>query len=217
MSPPFYFRWFPLCTLGLLALTALALLSELLWGAGEALAWRFFAGAAIAGGLGILGWWILSRSQALGGGEPARPGAPAWLGFPLASLGFLAMVPLLLLAAFPEVRASLDPHSRITARLTGGKLEILFPQPMAGKEVNLQFDDRPIPPAYFREHPEVFRWQDRRAEDKRLLLIEMPSVQERWSFTSPRRLGINAVPDEAQILDRNGLRVPQQWIDLPVP
>ncbi len=198
----------------LLLLAALAGVGmQALWGQDDRLSWAFLGAGAACAAIALASWRYLSRVRL----EPGRPpGILAWIAFPALVFGWLAMLPLLLLAVYPESRAWLDPQSTITARHRQGALEIVFPRSVDDRSINLTFDDTAIPAEYFDRFPDQGEWRDLSApDDSRVLRLDLDALRAAFTFESPRRLGINANRETRQIFYQSGERVSQQWIVLP--
>ena len=187
-----------------------------LWGGVDSLTWVFLIGEIVCGTVGILGWWILSNLINRSPAETGRYGVLPWLAFPMTVFATLLMIPLLILAVYPESRTWLSPKNRITLRQKDEVLEITFPQPTTGTIINIQFDDIPISPRRLKEIPQISQWRDlSNKNDNRVLRLNYTVLQKEFKISNPGRIGINAMPNEDQIFYKSGGRIPQQWIELP--
>ena len=215
-------RFYPRLIVGLLVAAGVYLLLQRLWARSDddvRLSWQFYGAAAACGLVAITGWGLLMRVRPEADIAQGRYGVAAWLGFPLCLFGFLAMIPLLVLAVSSEARERLDPHDRIRAHVDGDRLEIIFPRPTwdgitgaaavgRGKTVNLVLDDVPVPASFFEDYPESHHW----TPDHRRLIVNLRSLKTRLDRPAPEWVSINAIVDAKQILDHARLRIPQQRI-----
>lgn len=203
-----------------LALATAVLLLQLLWSSVDRLSWLFL-GAGIACGLcGLVGWKTIAELRR--GKEPR--GILPWLSFPMTLLGSAAMIPLLLLAVYPEARSWLDPKSLIRARWRDDRLEIIFPRATLGDAINLTLDAGPgetpkittVPTEHFDSFPGHGEWQGmNRGDDNRRLRIDLRAIRENLGLPPPIRIGINASGAMPQTEYRVGGRIPQQWVTCP--
>ena len=161
----------------------------------------------------MVGWSVLARVAAK---RQTHYGILPWLAFPATLVASVSVVPLLLLAVYPDVREWLDPQDRVDVHFRSSRLEIVFPRPTRGDAVNLTFDDVSIPPRHFTEFPEDGEWADfHPGDDNRILTVNLARLQEVFDLQQPRRVGINASLDASQIHYRTGERIPQQWVSIP--
>src|SRR5436309_2828708 len=81
-----------------------------------------FLAAALVGAVGCAAWALVVRSHGAG-----RAGGLAWVAFPVALFSLVGMVPLLVIASFPEMLGRLGAPDRALLVLHGKELEIEFP------------------------------------------------------------------------------------------
>ena len=197
----------------LLIISTIAVLLQLLWGDLDWVSWYFLSAGVACGIVAMFGWSVLARIAAK---RQEHYGVLPWLAFPATLFGSVAIVPLLLLAVYPDARKWLDPQVRIDVHVLRDHLEIVFPRPTRGDAVNVTFDDVSIPSQHFTTFPDDGEWSDfRQGGDNRILSINLAHLQEVFDFGRPRRLGINASLDSSQTHYQSGERILQQWIDIP--